>query len=225
MDREQLMFPKGRVATRPLGRGLARMMVADRKTGKLLHRRISDLPDFVQGDDIWANQSYAAQHEDAKLHPVYAAVPGSHATPSAGIPIPKDMVDRLGIRTLTLHIGSPREQEDINEGYKTGLGWREWYQIPQPPAGRVTAVGTTVVKSLETWARTGELCGWSRLFIQPPFEFKVIGKLLTNWHFPGEPLLALTCAFGGVDFVREAYEAAVTEKYLFSCYGDRLLIL
>jgi len=224
MIRQELDFPKGLIPARPRLRGQARMMVVDRKTGARQHRSILELPEFLLGDEVWANRSLA-EGFDPELQPVYASAPGSHASPTAGLPIPRELVDRLNVRTLTLHIGSPREQDDILKGYQTGLGWREWYQIPQAPAGRIAAIGTTVVKAFETWARTGELTGWSRLFIQPPFEFKVIGKMLTNWHFPGEPLLALTCAFGGVDVIREAYEAAVAEGYLFSDYGDRLLII
>jgi S-adenosylmethionine:tRNA ribosyltransferase-isomerase len=201
------------------------MMVLDRATGDLTHRTVQNLPEYLSGWETWANASYAAQHPNPELHPLYAAVPGSHATPSAGIPLPEDVVKRLEIKTFTLHIGGPRDQPDIRQGFKTGVGWREWYQIPAPPKTPVAAIGTTAVKAMETWARTGQLEGWSDLFIQPPFEFKAVGKLLTNWHFPGEPLLALTCAFGGYEFVREAYEAAVAEKYLFSCYGDRLLII
>ncbi len=78
---------------------------------------------------------------------------------------------------------------------------------------------------METMARTGEFEGSSELFIQPPFEFKVIGKLLTNFHYAQECLLALTCAFGGIELIREAYTKAVEKNYMFGDYGDRILVI
>ncbi len=226
MRPEDFAFPRGVIApTHERHRQDCRMMVVNRAAGTIQHKAVSDLEKYIQGDEIWANDSFDISKQDQTYHSVYAAHPGSHATPSAGLFLSAGQVERLKVKLLTLHIGSPREQEDILKGYSSNVGWREWYTIPGQPLGGVTAIGTTVVKALETWARTGQTEGWTSLFIQPPFEFMVIRKLLTNFHFPKEPLLALVCAFGGINLMREAYETAASQKYLFGDYGDRLLVI
>lgn len=202
-----------------------RMMVVNRETGRIEHRAMADLEQYVGGDELWANDSFDISKPDQTYHPVYAAHPGSHASPTAGLFITNEQVEKLNIHLLTLHISGPRGQEDINAGYRSNVGWREWYTIPALPASGVTAIGTTVVKALETWARTGQKGGWSTLFVQPPFSFQVVKRLLTNFHFAKEPLLAMVSAFGGCDLIREAYAAAVDQRYLFGDYGDRLLVI
>jgi S-adenosylmethionine:tRNA ribosyltransferase-isomerase len=101
----------------------------------------------------------------------------------------------------------------------------EAYAIPEPPEGPATAVGTTTCRALETWARTGRTEGWTDLFIRPPFEFKAVRRLLTNFHLPRSTLLMLVCAFAGRERVLAAYEEAVREGYRFFSYGDAMLIL
>ncbi len=95
--------------------------------------------------------------------------------------------------------------------------------------GRVIAVGTTVVRTLETVMKEkGEmmpLSGESRLFITPGFEFKIVDALMTNFHLPKTTLLMLVSAFAGIDQIRGAYEEAVKERYRFYSYGDAMLIL
>ncbi len=227
MRPEDFAFARGIVApTYKRHRQDCRLMVVDRKAGTIQHKAMSDLESFIAGDEVWANNSFDISKPDQTYHPVYATYAGSHATPSAGLFLNAGQVERLKVKLLTLHISGPRGQEtSYQSGFSSNVGWREWYTIPGRPNGGVTAIGTTVVKALETWVRTGQTEGWTSLFIQPPFEFRAIRKLLTNFHFPQETLLALTCAFGGIDLIREAYEAAVAEQYLFSCYGDRLLII
>lgn len=223
MSPEDFDFPKGPMPSQPRPRGDCRLMVVDRENITIGHYYISDLPMFLQGSEVWANDSYATN--DKKN--VYSFRQGSHVLPSAGYFLTNRIVEDLELRTLTLHIGSPSEQVDINFGFQSNVGWREPYWIPAEPDHKkpITAIGTTVVKALETWGRTGKLEGVSDLFIQPPFEFCVVDRMLTNFHFPKECLLALTCAFGGVDLIREAYEEAIQREYRFSDWGDRLLIL
>ena len=223
MNPEDFDFPRGQMPSTPRSRGDCRLMVVDRENVTIGHYDINDLPMFLQGSEVWANDSYAKIEEQN----VYSFKQGSHVLPSAGYYLTTRLVEDLELKTLTLHVGSPSEQVDINFGFQSNVGWREPYWMQGPPSDKkpITAIGTTVVKALETWARTGQLNGTSELFIQPPFEFLVVKKLLTNFHFPKECLLALTCAFGGVDLIREAYEEAVSRGYLFSDWGDRLLVL
>ena len=94
--------------------------------------------------------------------------------------------------------------------------------------GRVVAVGTTSVRLLETAAADGLLkpfCGYTNLFIRPPYKFHAIDAMLTNFHLPRTTLLILVRAFGGDDLIKHAYEAAIREQYRFYSYGDAMLIL
>ena len=101
----------------------------------------------------------------------------------------------------------------------------EFYEIVDPPQERVVAVGTTTCRALETWARTGATSGWSNLFIHPPFEFKAVKALVTNFHVPKSTLLMLVSAFAGREKILEAYQEAVERGYRFYSYGDAMLIL
>ena len=94
--------------------------------------------------------------------------------------------------------------------------------------GRTVAVGTTAVRVLETAAASGELCPWSgetALFIRPPYQFRAVDALLTNFHLPRSTLLVLVRTFGGDERIRRAYELAIRERYRFFSYGDAMLIL
>jgi S-adenosylmethionine:tRNA ribosyltransferase-isomerase len=114
----------------------------------------------------------------------------------------------------------------------------EWGQITQPAVdaiqacksrgGRVVAVGTTSVRVLETAAQPGPVQPWSRetdLYIHPPYEFKIVDALLTNFHLPRTTLLLLVAAFAGVELLQQAYETAIAERYRFYSYGDAMLIV
>lgn len=217
-------FRFGRVGQQPLLGKNTRILVADRKSGRFEQHPFAALPDLLAGTEVWANKSRGS-HPYFRQQAYYATEPGSYLPPTAGIPIDEAMAKRLNLRLLTLHTLCPSKQEDPWSCYTAGRTGREWFSIPSEPSNPVSAVGTTVVKALETWGRTGELSGWSDLFVAPPFEFRVVTKFLTNFHWPREPLLALTCAFGGCDLIREAHEMAVREGFAFSDYGDRLLVI
>lgn len=157
---------------------------------------------------------------------LYTREAGSIAAPTAGIHLTPGLLSRLHLRELTLH--TRNGYYDLPEGndYSEREDWEpEEYIIPEPPKGSVVAIGTTVVKALETWARTGKVQGSSSLFIQPPFEFRAVDALVTNLHRPRQTLLLLTCAFGGHDSVMNAYREALRERYQFGYYGDLMLIL
>ena len=222
-------FSQGKIAGKPAERGTCKMMVVDIERRTITHDKISNIGKYHNDEEVWANNSFNDELKDKDKHPVYAKYGGSHATPSAGIPLTEDLVKSLEIKFLTLHIAGPRGKEDIMAGYKSNKGWSEPFSIYHEPSENVFAIGTTVAKAIEHYARTKELSGESELFIQPGqnpvFQFMRVKKLLTNFHFAKEPLLALTCAFGGYVMIREAYKEAVAKKYLFGDYGDRLLMI
>jgi S-adenosylmethionine:tRNA ribosyltransferase-isomerase len=101
-------------------------------------------------------------------------------------------------------------------------------QAVRAAAGRIIAVGTTVVRTLETAASTGQLQPWqgeTDLFIRPPYQFRAVDALLTNFHLPKSTLLILVRTFGGDDLIRRAYDEAIRQGYRFYSYGDAMLIL
>jgi S-adenosylmethionine:tRNA ribosyltransferase-isomerase len=156
---------------------------------------------------------------------VYADREGSIAAPTAGLHFTPEILARLRTRRLTLHVGMGTFKPVKTERVEDHRMHPESYEIPEPPTGPVTAVGTTTCRTLETWARTGRTSGWTDLFIRPPFEFKVVDALLTNFHLPKSTLLMLVCAFAGRERVLAAYEEAVKERYRFFSYGDAMLMI
>ena len=174
---------------------------------------------------------------------VYAEFPGAVAAPTAGLHFDQGMIDRLisrGVNTayVTLHVGAGTFQPVRGDDIDSHVMHAERIDVPQSvcdavietqQAGRrVIAVGTTVVRSLETAAMTGKLLpleGESRLFIKPGFKFKVVDAMITNFHLPKSTLLMLVSAFGGAAAIRHAYAHAVEDDYRFYSYGDCMLVL
>jgi S-adenosylmethionine:tRNA ribosyltransferase-isomerase len=162
---------------------------------------------------------------------VYAHDPGSAAAPTAGLHFTPELLEQLDVERVTLHVGldtfrpvnEPTLEEHVIHGERYSVAPSAWERIRD--AERVLAVGTTTVRTLETVARTGELQGRTELFITPPFEFRRVDALLTNFHLPRSTLLALVMAFAGVDETRRIYETAVAESYRFYSFGDAMLVL
>ena len=176
--------------------------------------------------------------DDEYYQTVYAAHSGSLAAPTAGLHFTPALLDRLraaGCKTLslTLHVGTdtfkPVKEEDITLHQMHG----ERYRIPAetaaalsgPSRPRVCAVGTTACRTLEAWGREGPLEGESRLFIYPGYTFKVVDRLLTNFHLPKTTLFMLVCALAGTERAKKAYAEAVAKEYRFYSYGDAMLII
>jgi len=170
---------------------------------------------------------------------VFAEKEGAVAAPTAGLHFDRAMLVRLeeqGTRVarITLHVGSGTFQPVRTEEVKDHRMHSERYDVPQATqdairvarsaGGRVIAVGTTALRALEAWAKTGVGSGDTDLFIHPGFEFKVVDRLLTNFHLPKSSLLMLVAAFAGLENVRRAYEHAIGERYRFFSYGDAMLI-
>jgi S-adenosylmethionine:tRNA ribosyltransferase-isomerase len=162
---------------------------------------------------------------------VYADELGSAAAPTAGLHFTPELLARLDVERVTLHVGldtfrplaSETLEEHVLHGERYHLEPAAWERIGA--AERVLAVGTTTVRVLETVARTGEHEGRTKLFITPPFEFRRVNALLTNFHLPRSTLLALVMAFAGIEQTRELYRIAVAERYRFYSFGDAMLIL
>jgi S-adenosylmethionine:tRNA ribosyltransferase-isomerase len=187
----------------------------------------------------------AATDEDRERYQtVYARERGSVAAPTAGLHFTPELLAALearGVRVarLTLHVGvgtfRPVETEDP-EAHRMHS---EWYRIPPEAAeavnaaraagGAVWAVGTTVVRTLESAAAPdGSLSaaeGWTDIFIRPPYRFRVVDHLVTNFHLPRSTLLRLVAALAGYERIMDTYREAVAEGYRFFSYGDAMLIV
>jgi S-adenosylmethionine:tRNA ribosyltransferase-isomerase len=174
---------------------------------------------------------------------IYARRAGAVAAPTAGLHFDQPMLARLasaGVQVgfVTLHVGAgtfqPIRDSDIRQHHmhaeRVDVSEQVCTQVAQARArgGRVVAVGTTVVRALETAAREGQptpFTGETRLYIYPGFRFQVVDVLLTNFHLPGSSLLVMVCAFAGRQCVLRAYHHAVAQRYRFFSFGDAMLVL
>jgi S-adenosylmethionine:tRNA ribosyltransferase-isomerase len=162
---------------------------------------------------------------------VYARDPGSAAAPTAGLHFTPELLGRLDVERVTLHVGldtfRPVGEDSLEEhhihGERYAVEPAAWERIRT--AARVLAIGTTTVRVLETLARGGDLTGRTELFITPGFDFRRTDALLTNFHLPRSTLLVLVMAFAGVEEIRRLYTLAVAERYRFYSFGDAMLIL
>lgn len=187
------------------------------------------------------SREYAGDAE--RYQTVYAAEPGSVAAPTAGLHFDREMLAQIGragvaIAKVTLSVGygtfSPIRTDDVEahaihpEPYRLGPGAASACGEARRRGGRIVAVGTTSVRTLETCADeaggVAPSAGTTGLFIVPGHRFRAVDALLTNFHLPRSTLLALVMAFGGVDLVRKAYAAAVAAEYRFFSYGDAMFI-
>jgi S-adenosylmethionine:tRNA ribosyltransferase-isomerase len=178
---------------------------------------------------------HAPLAEDAERYQtVYAAVPGAVAAPTAGLHFDQEVLKRIEERgatvaNITLHVGFGTFQPVRVEEVEAHRMHRERYRIPPETMAvlsqrRTLAVGTTTLRALESAARTGQLEGETDIFIYPGFEFRVVKRLLTNFHLPRSTLLMLVCAFAGRENIFKAYAHAIAERYRFFSYGDAMLI-
>jgi S-adenosylmethionine:tRNA ribosyltransferase-isomerase len=220
----------------------------DESTEALLERlgRVP-LPPYIRGGNM-------VDDDLANYQTVFAQRPGAIAAPTAGLHFTRELLKTLeargvGLSRLTLHVGlgtfRPIESESWDEHRMHG----EWCEVTPATAaelnqtrangGRIVAVGTTVVRTLETAVRSQDGAGngerndreikaWqgtTDLFIRPPFQFRAIDALVTNFHFPRTTLLILVQTLGGPELIAEAYRQAIEEEYRFYSYGDAMLIV
>jgi S-adenosylmethionine:tRNA ribosyltransferase-isomerase len=197
------------------------------------------------GDGRWRVRLEGEPHGEAPLPPyitepladpsryqtVYADESGSAAAPTAGLHFTPELLGRLDVEKVTLHVGldtfrpltAPTLEEHELHGERYSVRPEAWERIRA--AERVLAVGTTSVRVLETVARNGELQGRTTLFVTPGFEFRRVDALLTNFHLPRSTLLALVMAFAGIEETRRLYRLAIEERYRFYSFGDAMLLL
>ena len=188
--------------------------------------------------------THAAEAADAERYQtVYARHPGAVAAPTAGLHFDADLLAALEARGVhrvfvTLHVGSGTFQPVKADDLASHRMHTERYDIPGPAAaavaacrargGRVVAVGTTSLRALESAARDdGTVAAGSAetsLFITPGYRFRVVDRLLTNFHLPRSTLLMLVGAFAGLERIRRAYRHAVERRYRFFSYGDAMLL-
>ena len=169
--------------------------------------------------------------EPERYQTVYAREPGSAAAPTAGLHFTPELLAKLDVETVTLHVGldtfRPVSEAELGaheiHGERYEVRPETWARIAA--AERVLAVGTTTVRVLESLARGAPLAGRTELFIIPGFEFHRVDALLTNFHLPRSTLLALVMAFAGVEETRRLYRLAIEERYRFYSFGDAMLIL
>ena len=210
---------------------------ADEPTPALLTRvgRVP-LPGYIRGGE--------ARGEDVdRYQTVFAEQPGSAAAPTAGLHFTPQLLQRLhdrgiGRAEVTLHVGLDTFRPIVAERIADHPMHTEWCAVPAETAaavhdtrargGRVVAVGTTAVRSLETAACGGAIepfAGPTSLYIRPGFTFHAVDCLLTNFHLPRTTLMVLVSSLAGRDLIRRAYAEAITEGYRFLSYGDAMLIL
>jgi S-adenosylmethionine:tRNA ribosyltransferase-isomerase len=195
----------------------------------LLAAGSTPLPPYIRG---WSG-------DPERYQTIFADTDGSAAAPTAGLHFTQALLARLeaaGVRvaTIVLHVGldtfRPITEADPGQHHMH----REWYDVPakarnsiqeaRARGGRVVAIGTTVVRTLETWAATGAAEGWSDLFIVPGHQFALVDALVTNFHLPRSSLLMLVSAFAGRERILSAYAHAVERKYRFYSFGDAMFI-
>ena len=192
------------------------------------------LPPYIERDKHSMNAEDVARYQT-----VFAKHPGAAAAPTAALHFDQAMLDQLSAMglpstSITLHVGagtfSPVKTENIAEHRMHS----EWYSIPsatvqaiadcQARGGRVVAVGTTTVRTLESWSLTGQIEGDTAIFITPGFEFQLVDMLITNFHLPKSSLLMLVAAFAGFDQMHALYQHAIAKGYRFFSYGDAMLL-
>jgi len=191
----------------------------------------------------YIRKGQARPDDRERYQTIYARQAGAVAAPTAGFHFTPRVFERLRERgidstLLTLHVGLGTFQPIQGDDITKHVMHREWGELSAEAAeainacksrgGKVVAVGTTSARVLETVATTDVIHAWkgeTDLFIYPPFQFRAVDALITNFHLPRTTLLLLVSAFGGTDLMKSAYQAAIDERYRFFSYGDAMLIL
>ena len=229
-------------------RGSWRVQVQPQKPAEKILERVghTPLPPYLNRSKTIEPDLEA--RDRARYQTVYAARPGAVAAPTAGLHFTAELLDQLGRQgvnntRVTLHVGAgtflPIEVDDLRDHQMHA----EWFELSGETAaavaqtrsrgGRVIAVGTTSLRVLESCPDSSHHAnrqvvarsGWTELFCYPPYDFKVVDALATNFHLPRSTLLALVMAFAGVELIRHAYRHAIDQGYRFYSYGDAMLIV
>ena len=196
------------------------------------------LPPYIARQQQGSHDPDAA-HDRERYQTVFARHPGAVAAPTAALHFDQAVLAALAERgvqqaSVTLHVGAGTFQPVKTENLAEHQMHSEWYAIPaetlaalercRQRGGRVVAVGTTTVRTLESWARSGHSTGDTRIFITPGFNFQVVDMLVTNFHLPKSTLMMLVSALAGYEHVMALYRHAIDQKYRFFSYGDAMLL-
>jgi S-adenosylmethionine:tRNA ribosyltransferase-isomerase len=184
--------------------------------------------------------THTDSEEDARRYQtVFARNPGAVAAPTAALHFDEALLAALDARSVqrasvTLHVGAGTFQPVKTENLADHRMHSEWYEVPEATqraiadcrarGGRVVAVGTTTVRTLESWAQSGQSTGDTQIFITPGFAFQVVDRLVTNFHLPKSTLMMLVSAFAGYERVMALYAHAIRHRYRFFSYGDAMLL-
>jgi S-adenosylmethionine:tRNA ribosyltransferase-isomerase len=189
------------------------------------------LPPYIKHSD--------SLEDAARYQTVFAKTPGAVAAPTAALHFDDALlgaIDAMGVQRahVTLHVGAGTFQPVKVENLAEHQMHSEWYEVPistqqaiadcRARGGRLIAVGTTTVRTLESWAQSGQSSGDTRIFITPGFDFKVVDLLVTNFHLPKSSLMMLVSAFASHEHVMALYRHAIVNQYRFFSYGDAMLL-
>lgn len=178
--------------------------------------------------------------DERRYQTVFAKHPGAVAAPTAALHFDEALLAQLDARgvqraSVTLHVGAGTFQPMKTERLEDHVMHSEWFHVPpatvqaiadcRARGGRVVAVGTTTVRTLESWAQTGRTEGDTAIFITPGFAFQVVDMLVTNFHLPKSTLMMLVSAFAGHAPVMALYRHAIASHYRFFSYGDAMLLV
>ena len=195
------------------------------------------LPPYIARQQDGADPD--AAQDAQRYQTVFAKNPGAVAAPTAALHFDAALLAQLaalGVQQahVTLHVGAGTFQPVKTENLAEHRMHSEWYDVPQATqdaiaackarGGRVVAVGTTTVRTLESWAATGLARGDTTIFITPGFQFQLIDLLVTNFHLPKSSLMMLVSAFAGYARIRALYQHAIASEYRFFSYGDAMLL-
>ncbi|MET0310463.1 MAG: tRNA preQ1(34) S-adenosylmethionine ribosyltransferase-isomerase QueA [Burkholderiaceae bacterium] len=177
--------------------------------------------------------------DEARYQTVFASKPGAAAAPTASLHFDEGVLAALEARgveraNVTLHVGAGTFQPVKTDDLSQHRMHTEWYEVPESTqraierararGGRIVAAGTTTVRTLESWAQTGIASGDTAIFITPGFGFRVVDRLITNFHLPKSTLMMLVSAFAGYEPVMALYRHAIAGRYRFFSYGDAMLL-
>ena len=212
--------------------------------GQLFHLKLSDEPHTLMEKHGHVPLPPYITHTDtaedeARYQTVFARAPGAVAAPTAALHFDHALLAALDARgvqraSVTLHVGAGTFQPVKTENIAEHTMHREWYEVPEATqqalaackarGGQVVAVGTTTVRTLESWAQSGQVSGDTQIFITPGFEFKVVDRLITNFHLPKSTLMMLVSALAGYEHTMGLYRHAIAKSYRFFSYGDAMLL-
>jgi S-adenosylmethionine:tRNA ribosyltransferase-isomerase len=212
--------------------------------GALFRFRLSDDPYLLMEQHGHVPLPPYIEHSDTavdveRYQTVFAKTPGAVAAPTAALHFDEDLLARLAARgidraNVTLHVGAGTFQPVKTDNIAEHSMHSEWYELPEATqeaivrtrerGGKIVAVGTTTVRTLESWAQSGLATGDTTIFITPGFRFKVVDRLVTNFHLPRSTLLMLVSAFAGYDRIMNLYRHAIAQRYRFFSYGDAMLL-